>query len=223
MMAVAAAMYVGIVSALTSSHLPKTHAAAPIGAPLPLVELPLGVEVPAYRSHTHEFTAERLANSPAAFLLRGFLTNDECSALMSAAEESGTFHSAETSGGTSARQKCDIALLGMDCPVVATLTRDAARLLLEPEARMAPGSGCEDVHVLKYGAGGQFLPHYDAVSLPRVLTILYYLNGVGATWFPIADDGSAERIVTTNRADVAAHVATLDPVVDGVPVQRVEL
>ena len=166
MMAVAAAMYVGIVSALTSSHLPKTHAAAAIGAPLPLVELPLGVEVPAYRSHTHEFTAERLANSPAAFLLRGFLTNDECSALMSAAEESGTFHSAETSGGTSARQKCDIALLGMDCPVVATLTRDAARLLLEPEARMAPGSGCEDVHVLKYGAGGQFLPHYDAVSLP---------------------------------------------------------
>eukprot|EP00966_Prymnesium_polylepis_P293456 6777835-Prymnesium_polylepis.2 len=62
-----------------------------------------------------------------------------------------------------------------------------AEVLLTWQAR-GPGSGCEDLYVLRYEAGGEFTPHFDASpQRPRACTILYYLNGCGATWFPLAD------------------------------------
>jgi hypothetical protein len=42
----------------------------------------------------------------------------------------------------------------------------------------------EDLQVLQYGIGGEFVLHHDGE--PRVLTVIYYLNGVGGTWFPLA-------------------------------------
>lgn len=158
-----------------------------LGAPVELAGLPVGLEVTGYRS-THAFTATRLSHRPTAFLLKNFLSPEECDALMAEAEASGDLQRAETSGRTDARKQCDICCLGMQSPVVAALTREAAGLLLNSEAAQMPGSGCEDLHVLRYDEGGEFLLHYDAVSLPRVLTILYYLNGVGSTWFPLAVD-----------------------------------
>ena len=41
--------------------------------------------------------------------------------------------------------------------------------------------------MLRYAEGGEFKLHYDANGANRrVLTVLLYLNGVGATWFPLA-------------------------------------
>jgi hypothetical protein len=42
----------------------------------------------------------------------------------------------------------------------------------------------ENLQVLHYGPGGEFVPHHDGEA--RILTVLYYLNGVGGTWFPLA-------------------------------------
>jgi hypothetical protein len=36
-----------------------------------------------------------------------------------------------------------------------------------------------------YRTGGEFVLHHSSVS--RVLPVLYYLNGVGGTWFPLAN------------------------------------
>ena len=183
----------------------------PVGAPTPLALLPVGAQLVGQRS-THEFTAERVSSRPAAFVLRNFLSEAECAAIMAQAEEGGNMHAASTNGATDARKKCDICLLNLQSPVVSGLTREAAELLLDERA-LAPGSGCEDLHVLRYHAGGEFTLHYDATSaaLPRVLTVLYYLNGVGATWFPYANDETRPPSWFGRRDEVMAHAAALDP------------
>ena len=72
--------------------------------------------------------------------------------------------------------------------------------------------------MLRYGAGGEFRPHFDAMAAPRVLTVLYYLNGVGATWFPLAD-ASTDALDFGDREAVLRHVSTLDPSRDGLLVE----
>ena len=195
-----------------------------LGAPAELASLPVGVEVTGYRS-THAFTATRLSDRPGTFLLRNFLTAEECEALMTEAEASGELHLAETSGRTDARKRCDICCLGMQSPTVAAVTKEAAGLLLDEAARQMPGSGCEDLHMLRYDEGGEFMLHYDATSVPRVLTVLYYVNGVGSTWFPFASSSEDDvpaislNVVAEGRAAVAEHAAQLDPRRDGLLVE----
>ena len=58
---------------------------------------------------------------------------------------------------------------------------------------------------------------YDATNNPRILTILYYLNGKGATWFPLADDPQGGSFST--HAEAVSHSAALDPAVDGLRVE----
>ena len=55
-----------------------------------------------------------------------------------------------------------------------------------------------------------------SMTHPRVLTIIYYLNGVGATWFPLAD--SAEGAFATHK-EALSHVGSLDPARDGLRVE----
>ena len=72
--------------------------------------------------------------------------------------------------------------------------------------------------MLRYSPGGEYKPHYDASpSAPRVLTVLYYLNGVGDIWFPFADDYGEYDF--GSREDILAHVATLNPDIDGLKVE----
>jgi len=47
-------------------------------------------------------------------------------------------------------------------------------------------------------------------------TVLYYLNGIGATWFPFADDQAA---VVSDHAEALAQAASLDPATDGLRVE----
>jgi hypothetical protein len=56
-------------------------------------------------------------------------------------------------------------------------------VLLTDEAKSK--GWCEALQVVHYdGQGGKFDLHHD--GLGRSLTIIYYLNGVGNTWFPFA-------------------------------------
>ena len=54
--------------------------------------------------------------------------------------------------------------------------------------------------------------HHDGNA--RALTVLYYLNGVGETWLPLADAPPRPK----NGEDAMARAATLDPDTDGVRV-----
>ena len=64
--------------------------------------------------------------------------------------------------------------------------------------------------MLRYAPGGEYRCHYDAGrSLPTVLSILYYLSGSRATWFPFADVDSG--LPFGSREAMAALLSGLDP------------
>jgi hypothetical protein len=64
------------------------------------------------------------------------------------------------------------------------LARGLANLFISEEIRNDPGSGIEDLQVLHYETGGEYVLHHDSET--RALTIIYYLNGNAGTWFPLA-------------------------------------
>ena len=212
---------------LVAAHLRLSAAltTGPVGVNAALLSLPIGAEVEGFRS-THAFTAERISARPAVFVLRNFLLPEECEVLVAAALESGELSPAETSGGTDARKRCDVCFLDGAAPVVGALTREVAHLLLDADALTLPGTGSELLNVLRYEENGEFLPHYDATASPRVLTVLYYLNGNGATWFPLAvEDDSIDDSIdesaggvnsrVTSRAAAMELAAALEPHRDG--------
>ena len=130
----------------------------PAGAPLELASLPVGEEATGER-RGHKFVARRLSEKPHAFLLKNWLSQDECDALMKAAESNG-LDTAETSGVTDARRHCDVAVLSpWEHDTVKSIQVDAARMLLSEEAMSLPGGGCEDLHVLRYQPGGVYKPN----------------------------------------------------------------
>ena len=160
----------------------------PAGVPSALAELPLHGELNGQRSDGRPFVLRRVSERPHAFLLEGFLSEEDCDALVASAKLAG-FEPAETTGKTQARRRCEVALLSPSQErVLASVQSDAARTLLSLEALQTPGGGVEELNVLRYQAGGEYRLHYDEMNNPRVLTILYYLNGKappGSRW-PIA-------------------------------------
>ena len=188
----------------------------PLGAPPQLATLGVDESILLNRG-SRSVWCTRLSARPAAFLIRNFLSHDECASIVAAADASGALHPAETSGRSDARKRCDICCLGLAHPAVSCMTQEAASLLLAPEVIAQQGTGCEDLHVLKYHPGGEFRLHYDTTSeaLPRVCTVLFYLNGEGATWFPFADDASVEPEWFAQRNLVLDRAAALDPYADG--------
>jgi hypothetical protein len=49
----------------------------------------------------------------------------------------------------------------------------------------------EDLQIVRYDPGGSYDLHHDGYG--RFLTVLTYLNGVGGTWFPLAQTSSDEE------------------------------
>lgn len=58
--------------------------------------------------------------------------------------------------------------------------------------------GCEDLQMVHYTRGGEFAFHHDGI--PRLLTVIYYLNGVAGTWFPLAKTKVPTKPTTTTTA-----------------------
>lgn len=200
-------------ASLTSSVAPLP----PIGALAGLPEM--GVDLHANRSTGHPFVVRRLSERPLTFHLKSFLSARECETLVYLAKRNG-FEKAETTDRKKYRVACDVSTLGAsDEPVVATLESDAARTLLSSSAMSLPGGGSEDLHVLRYQPGGMYKPHYDAQANPRYLTVLYYLNGKGATWFPFADSPAGAFV---DQMPTKKDVSPLKPDIDGLRVEPLE-
>ena len=201
---------------LTSIQLTSANEYVPAGAPSRLAAMAVNEELTAQRSDGREYVVKRLAGRPAAFLMQGYLSAAECSQLISGALSSGMV-AAETTGNTDARRRCDLALLSpSQHQALRGVQSDAARLLLSEQAMADPGGGCEPLHVLRYRENGEYLAHYDAMNHPRLITCLFYLNGVGATWFPIADSAAGDSFA--DHGGAVAYAAALDPTKDGLRV-----
>ena len=154
------------------------------------------------------FQVHRLACNPPIFLLQNFLTIQECHQIM----EITTMSPAETTEGDSQilRPNCNVAWVDNKCNTITTsnnligaLGRDVGNLLLSDAVKTSTNAGCEPLQVLNYfEAGGEFALHHD--GLGRVLTVIYYLNGVAGTWFPLADK---QLVSTPQNRNQALHIA----------------
>mmetsp|Transcript_7020 Transcript_7020/g.17695 ORF Transcript_7020/g.17695 Transcript_7020/m.17695 type:complete len:298 (+) Transcript_7020:94-987(+) len=194
-----------------------------LGPPNALRDLPVGAIMPGARQDAEgtkvEFEVERLAMTPPAFLLRGFLSRHESEYIMGSARARGELPKAQTtSGSEGARTRCRVAWLGHDA-VLGPLATSVGKLLLTPESMAAPGVGVEDLQVLHYQKGGEFVLHHDGA--PRSMTIIYYLNGCGGTWLPLADregrgDTDRRSMVLNNKAEALEAANGLVPGRDGV-------
>lgn len=158
------------------------------GPPEPLQSLPKDAKIQAFRTmvnddHRHTFEIQRLAYNPDIFLLRGVLTVEECDILMESVPET-TLAETVTPGDVTSRKHCQVAWLHNTW--TQALARSMANLFLSTTVKTHPESGVEDLQILDYQPGGEFVLHHDGQG--RLLTILYYLNGVGETWFPLAGE-----------------------------------
>ncbi|KAL9189655.1 hypothetical protein ACHAXT_009330 [Thalassiosira profunda] len=179
-----------------------------LGPPEPLRSLRVGQIVNAFRSLQYDeeaarwpFTIERVSCSPGIFHLRSFLTDSECEHIILAAKSIGMEAAGTvTKNDDTSRKKCSVAWIPSNQQdgsiiggIVSDLVSSTVNIFLSPEVLSHPsaGAGVEDLQVLEYGTGGEFIQHHDGE--PRILTVIYYVNGVAGTWFPLAqtNDGAS--------------------------------
>ena len=190
---------------------------------LPILnELECGDSIIGYRDNgQHNVTVERCSCSPPIFVLRNFCSAQECDAILQSTPPS-AMEPAQTSFGIKdeiTRKKSYVAWLGNDAAnaTVGRLANEGRQFMLMPCRSL----GVEDLQVVRYESGGEYTLHHDGND--RILTVLYYLNGEGETWFPLAkrtrNDDCNNRPSTRQEALAAAE--GLQPGIDGVLVSTV--
>lgn len=153
-----------------------------LGPPQVLQALKIGEELKAFRQSTNHlqpmvnFTIERMSYAPDAFVIRGFLSVDDCEAIKRDATAMNMARAETiTSGDLSSRKKCDVSWIPSGpngLPVVSSMVQSTANIFLSEHFKSDPDAGVEDLQVLKYDVGGEFVLHHDGE--PRVLTVIYY-------------------------------------------------
>lgn len=125
--------------------------------------------------------------------LSGFLTPEECDAVVEAARAKGMQRSTvvSTEGASSTRTSSTTFLGADESPVVGRVFAKVAAMLGASEDRF------EKMQVIAYQENQQYKAHYDpcfkcanGTDLPREFTVLVYLNDGfegGTTDFPLAD------------------------------------
>ena len=158
-----------------------------LGPPPQLMDLAIGERLGMQNSNRQKFTVERISDEPHAFVLRNFLSEEQCNEIIQKAEDQG-METAETKDkeGSNSRQNCGVAWLS-SFPLEKQLVKDIRSLLIQEEVASSTDLMVELLQFLKYNEGGLYQIHHDGE--PRFLTVIYYLNGVGATWFPFATVG----------------------------------
>jgi hypothetical protein len=193
---------------------PQQHA----GIPAILSQLPCGDSILGFRNHgQHNVTVERVAVSPPIFILRNFISALECDAILQSISTC-TEAPAQTALGLRdeiTRKKSFVSWLGMDAAngTVRELAKAGRQLMLIP----ARSLGVEDLQVVRYESSGEYTLHHDGHD--RVLTLLYYLNGEGETWFPLArqrDVDSGNNSIPRTLQDALDATAVLQSGIDGI-------
>ena len=130
------------------------------------------------------FTIERVSYNPDVFILKNLLTPFECDSIMDYTMKHTTMTNAETitKNDISSRKHCKVSWLPSSPAsssvsklisfLVSNLVSTTANILLSKEVLNHPSAGVEDLQVLKYDTGGEFVLHHDGE--PRILTVIYY-------------------------------------------------
>ncbi|KAL3782703.1 hypothetical protein HJC23_012222 [Cyclotella cryptica] len=226
-----------------------------LGPPEPLKSLQVGQSANAFRSlqntaesadqgthtqnpsssQTHQFTIQRVSHSPEIFHLHNFLTPQECIQIMSMAKQSGMEQAQTvTEHDSTSRKNCRVAWLpssnSSPYELVGNLVSGTIHGFLSAPVHAHSSSAVEDLQVLCYGAGGEFVPHHDGEA--RILTVIYYLNGVGGTWFPLArgkeerhpeeDTNGWDHRMPVNKGQALEMIRDLVPGKDGLLVRGMD-
>ena len=137
---------------------------------------------------------EKVSARPPIFVLRGVLGKEDCETIMRSASrlEPARTLSAE-SDDDMYRKSCSVCWLANDEDSRVRSIANKCHSILMPNQIFDAERGVESLQVVRYETKGEYVLHHD--SNKRFLTVLYYLNGKGETWFPLADshDGPSPR------------------------------
>lgn len=156
-------------------------------------------------------TLEKISHQPPIFVLRNILSTDECQEIMDATHEfeQGRIVSLDHDDGIK-RKNSEVSWLSNEPESLSRRIAKQAHDILMPNLVFDPKQGVEDLQVVRYGTGGEYVLHHDTSR--RLLTVIYYLNGAGETWFPLADSTK----VPETRLDALSFCDELQPDSDGI-------
>lgn len=151
-----------------------TSTTSSLGLPQHLHDLPVGG---VYESE--DLVIEKWSHHPPLFVVRRVLSPNDCKEIILQAREQ-TMMPAQTVSGSPLRLGSHVAWLDQD----NSLARRMHSLFL-PEYEFCDSHSVEPLQVVRYEVGGEYRLHHDGNL--RLVTVLYNLLGVGATWFPLAN------------------------------------
>jgi 2OG-Fe(II) oxygenase superfamily len=161
------------ISATTQGHM---------GVPEPLKRLEVAGTISIMGESTVTIV-ERLSVRPPVFIARNLLSSDDCLHIQTTVTD---MEQGKTSSGNDLlfRPGSRVGWLSnQEDPVVGKLGEKVHSIFLP--GQIYNPLFVEDLQVVKYAPGGEYLLHHD--DKQRILTVLYYVNGVGSTWFPLCD------------------------------------
>jgi 2OG-Fe(II) oxygenase superfamily len=153
---------------------------------------------------------EKLSSNPPIFVLRNFMSSDECQEIMDSALALEPAQVVSTASSGNERKN---SMVGWLENTPGSLPRELARrahAILLTDQVFHGSRGVEPLQVVHYEKGGEYVLHQDGNH--RLLTVLYYINGAGETWFPLADSVEEPR----SRAEALFQCRSLEPGHDGV-------
>mmetsp|Transcript_2717 Transcript_2717/g.3659 ORF Transcript_2717/g.3659 Transcript_2717/m.3659 type:complete len:285 (-) Transcript_2717:289-1143(-) len=156
-------------------------------------------------------TVEKISSKPPIFVLRNVLSNTECQSLTEGVSE---LQPGRTVNALNSEIKRKFSSVGWVDNEVGSVTYELAEKMhsiLMPNQIFDVDRGVEPMQVVRYEEGGEYVLHHD--SKQRLLTVLYYLNGSGETWFPLADSQDA---FCSNRFEALKLCETKHPTESGV-------
>ncbi|CAJ1946336.1 unnamed protein product [Cylindrotheca closterium] len=196
----------------------------PLGPPNYLSSLPVdknnGAKLFRYDNFgvKQEFEVFHLSNTPEIFLLRNYISTLERYTIQwngrNHPKEATVYDSNDATSKTSGRSRSNVSWLPPWAAngIPLTLARCSAQLLLSPELKGCNSRGamalCEPMQLVHYDSKGEFILHHDAMG--RAVTVLSYLNGVGGTWFPLANLDRKYGPIPRNKLDTLQMIEELD-------------
>ena len=180
------------------------HPLHPLGPPEALNSIPCNTTKTGYRrsqnpfsnplhseqQQQHPFQVRRLSHTPHIFHLSNFLSETERMTLLWSTrnDPKEVFYYAQNNTLNKGRMHCHVSWLK---PYFAQglsgkLAQDSARLVFSEALHTGKGGAgqYEQLQIVRYTKAGKFDLHHDLAH--RAVTVLYYLNGVAGTWFPLA-------------------------------------
>jgi hypothetical protein len=159
-------------------------------------------------------TVEKVSSRPPIFVLRNFLSSQECQEIMDSVSDMKQGQT-NSNHGEEQRKNSHVAWIDNDDGSVAKAAAKRAHgIFLGHQQIFHASRGVEPLQVVRYDEGGEYVLHQDGNR--RLLTVLYYLNGAGETWFPLAGGSSEAEACLLNRLSALKKCEPLEPGRDGV-------